>query len=87
VFVHGKLFQPSLMFVGKARSLPQSGAPEKVILRRHDNEHNVIQHNNNQHNDTQHYIEKNATFSIMILHSGMLNVIMLNVRYIECHLC
>ncbi len=27
-FVPGKLSQPSLMFVGKARSLPQSGAPE-----------------------------------------------------------
>jgi len=29
VFVPGKPFQPSLMFVGKARRLPQSGAPER----------------------------------------------------------
>ncbi len=29
VFVPGKPFQPYLMFAGKARSLPQSGAPEK----------------------------------------------------------
>jgi len=28
-FVPGKSFQSSLMFVGKARSLPQSGAPER----------------------------------------------------------
>ncbi len=27
--VPGKPFQPSLMFVGKARVLPQSGAPER----------------------------------------------------------
>jgi len=26
VFVHGKLFQPNMMFVGKANSLPWSGA-------------------------------------------------------------
>jgi hypothetical protein len=31
VFVHGKPFQPSLMLVGEARSLPYSGAP--VLLR------------------------------------------------------
>ncbi len=29
MFVPGKLFQLSLMFVGKARGLPQSGAPER----------------------------------------------------------
>jgi hypothetical protein len=28
MFVPGKPFQPSLMFVGEARSLPWSGAPE-----------------------------------------------------------
>jgi hypothetical protein len=28
VIVPGKLFQPSLMFVGKSRRLPRSGAPE-----------------------------------------------------------
>jgi hypothetical protein len=27
---HEKLFQPSLMFAGKARSLPQSGPPDRV---------------------------------------------------------
>ncbi len=31
MFVPGKPFQPSLMFVGKARSLPYCGAPEKVL--------------------------------------------------------
>ncbi len=31
MFVCGKLFQPSLMFVGKARGLPNSGAPERVV--------------------------------------------------------
>ncbi len=87
MFVHAKAFQPSRIFVGKARSLPQSGASEKVMLRRHDNEHNVIQHNNNQHNDTQLNIEINATFSIMVLNTGLPNVIMLNVIYVECHLC
>jgi hypothetical protein len=30
VFVLGKLYQPSLMFVGEARSLPKSGAPERT---------------------------------------------------------
>jgi hypothetical protein len=33
VFVHGKPFQPSLLFVGKARSLPYSGAPERFFNR------------------------------------------------------
>ncbi len=33
VFVPGKLFQPSLMFVGEARSLPQNGAPERCFTR------------------------------------------------------
>ncbi len=28
MFVPGRPFQPNLMFVGKARSLPKSGAPE-----------------------------------------------------------
>ncbi len=28
-----KLFQPSLMFVGKARGLPESGAPERCFTR------------------------------------------------------
>ncbi len=31
VFVPGKHFQPSIMFVGEARSLPQSKTPEKVL--------------------------------------------------------
>jgi hypothetical protein len=31
VFVLGKPFQPSLMFVGEARSLPYSGAPERCL--------------------------------------------------------
>jgi hypothetical protein len=31
VFVLDKPFQPSLVFVGKSRSLPYSGAPEKCI--------------------------------------------------------
>jgi hypothetical protein len=30
-YCNGKPFQPSLMFVGKARSLPQSGAPERCF--------------------------------------------------------
>jgi hypothetical protein len=29
--VSGKPFQPSLMFVGEARSIPQRGAPEKFF--------------------------------------------------------
>jgi len=33
VFVLGKLFQPSLMFVGEARSLSISGAPEMCFTR------------------------------------------------------
>jgi hypothetical protein len=32
VFVPDKLFQPSLVFVGKARSLPESGAPPNTRL-------------------------------------------------------
>ncbi len=31
MFVPSKLFQPSLMIVGKARSLPKSGAPESYF--------------------------------------------------------
>jgi len=31
VFDPGKLFQPSLMSVGKARGLPKSGAPERHL--------------------------------------------------------
>ncbi len=31
VFVPGKLFQPSLMCVGKARSLPEMTTPEKML--------------------------------------------------------
>ncbi len=31
-FVSGKLFQPSLMFVGNVRSLPKRIAPEKCFL-------------------------------------------------------
>jgi hypothetical protein len=31
VFVPGKPFQPSLLFVSKARSLPQSGASERYF--------------------------------------------------------
>jgi hypothetical protein len=31
VFVSGKPFQPSLMFVDEARSLPYSGAPERYF--------------------------------------------------------
>jgi hypothetical protein len=31
VFVPGKLFQPSLMFVGEARKLPWSEAPERCF--------------------------------------------------------
>jgi hypothetical protein len=27
---HGRLFQPSLMFVGKVRSLQKSGTPERL---------------------------------------------------------
>jgi hypothetical protein len=30
---NGKPFQPSLMFVGKARSQPKSGAPERYFTR------------------------------------------------------
>ncbi len=33
MFVHGKPFQPSVLFVGKARSLPQSGASERFFDR------------------------------------------------------
>ncbi len=33
VFVPGELFQPSQMFVGEARSLTKSGAPEKCFTR------------------------------------------------------
>ncbi len=33
MFVPGKLFQPSLMFVGEYRSLPLSGAPERCLTR------------------------------------------------------
>ncbi len=33
MFVSGKPFQPSLEFVGKARSLSQSGAPERLLNR------------------------------------------------------
>jgi hypothetical protein len=29
--LHGNPFQPSLMLVGKARSLPQNGAPERCF--------------------------------------------------------
>ena len=32
MFVPGKLVQPSLMFVDKARSLPLSGAPERCLI-------------------------------------------------------
>ncbi len=32
MFVPGKPFQPSLMFVGEARSLPKSRAPERALL-------------------------------------------------------
>jgi hypothetical protein len=32
VLVLGKPFQPSLMFAGKARGLPQSGAPERGFI-------------------------------------------------------
>jgi hypothetical protein len=31
VFAPGKSFQPSLLLVGKARSLPSSGAPERCF--------------------------------------------------------
>jgi hypothetical protein len=31
MFVAGKLFQPNLMFVGKARNVPQSGAHEQCF--------------------------------------------------------
>jgi hypothetical protein len=31
VFVPGKPFQPNLMFVGEARSLPKSGASERAL--------------------------------------------------------
>ncbi len=31
MFVPGKLFQPGLMFVGEARSLPQGGVPERCF--------------------------------------------------------
>jgi hypothetical protein len=31
VYVPGKHFQPNLMFVGKARSLRQSGAPQRLL--------------------------------------------------------
>ncbi len=31
MFVPGKLFQPSLLFMGKARSLPQRTTPEKMF--------------------------------------------------------
>ncbi len=30
-FAPGKPFQPSLMFVGEARSLPENGAPERCF--------------------------------------------------------
>ncbi len=33
LFVPGKPFQPSLMFMGKARGLPYSGAPERCFTR------------------------------------------------------
>ncbi len=33
MFVHGKHFQTSLLFVGKVRSLPYSGAPESLFNR------------------------------------------------------
>ncbi len=33
MFVPGKPFQPSLMFVGKARTLRSSGAPEMCFTR------------------------------------------------------
>jgi hypothetical protein len=33
VFVHGKHFQTSLLFVGKARSLSYSEAPERLVNR------------------------------------------------------
>ncbi len=33
MFVPGKPFQPSLVFVGKARSLPKSGALERSFTR------------------------------------------------------
>jgi hypothetical protein len=33
MLVSGKLFQPSLLLVGKARSLPKSGAAEKFFNR------------------------------------------------------
>ena len=32
MFVSGKLFQPSIMFVGKAMGLPESGAPERCFI-------------------------------------------------------
>ncbi len=32
MFVPGRLFQPSLMFEGKARSLAKSGAPESSFI-------------------------------------------------------
>ncbi len=31
MFVPGKLFQPNLMFVGKARGLPKSGSPQRCF--------------------------------------------------------
>jgi hypothetical protein len=31
VFVLGRSFQPNIIFVGKARSLPKSGAPERCV--------------------------------------------------------
>jgi hypothetical protein len=33
MFVHGQPFQPSLLFVGKTRNLPYSGAPERFFNR------------------------------------------------------
>ncbi len=32
MFVPGKLFQPCIMFVGKTKSLPKSGGPERTVL-------------------------------------------------------
>ncbi len=32
MFVPGKLFQPSIVFVGKDRSLPYSGAPKIITF-------------------------------------------------------
>jgi hypothetical protein len=55
---------------------------QMFYLLRHDTQHNDV-----QYYDTQHNILIITALSIAALNTGMRSVIMLNVIYIEGHLC